>query len=352
MQMQSKLIMTRRIWWITCAAVFTLLFGGIFISGIITNSDVSILGRFFCAINIFGLLAFWGLALQRGFLGKKFWQCFFVVTIAVDVLYRFFGPQHYHFPVVLVVIGELLDMFYLAGEFVYAFYSKRIWQEYDKHIDKYYDTYTISTWYDEKFNRWLKLGIVPIVTILTLALIPEIVYNNRALYACLKHNSHEYYQPMLEHRRKSIPEICEFEQLFPNYDCHFHYDAPDIKGDAIWEFTAGLYERYLVQMDIDIVFGKRDPDSGEITSPGSHSDIKFSLWEVSKVSVPPFALFSPRILHVFPKELNTISPEMWKLLVATSGDLSVLDVELKRNEPVPNFKFAYPNNEQKAIRDN
>ncbi len=156
--------------------------------------------------------------------------------------------------------------------------------------------------------------------------------------------SPERLQYMLEYRRERIPEIREYEKLFPNYLCEFKsIKGFFASGDADWEFTAGIYDRYVMVMNIEIEFGKRNPETGEIEDPGSHQQPEFSLWEVTRVKSPENAseYWYPKVTK---RKIQSIPTNTWKRLVETNGDLSVLGIELVRDDPVPNFSLAFRNN--------
>lgn len=346
MPIKTKLSMIARVWWIICAVGFTLLFCGCFALGIILNIGFTIYERFSLAMCLFSLFAFWGLTLRRGFFTKNFWRIFFVISIVIDALNIFFWSKHY----VLIPFLTSLSLFIMTwftqvlhpvGVFVYAFYSKGIWPELGQSSDLDSSTYIFSTIYTKNLRRFLrrtlKFIIMPVLVILALALVPEIVYNNRTFQSYSEMNPKESYKFILEHRRKTIPELRQFEQFFPNYECVFYFGEPDTEGDVRWEFTAGFYKRYVIEMNIDIVFGEADPKNREILSPGSHSNIEFRLSEVNQ-------LCNSRTI------LMSINLDMWKKFVEAGGETSVFDFELKHNEPIENFELSYFNNELPAVQ--
>lgn len=336
-----------RIWhifWLVFSIAFTVVFGGSWIWGIIKNAPATIPGTFVSATNVFGLIALWGLGLQRRFLERRFWLCFFVIDVAATVLQIFFGRAYYIIPPVIVATAWSMQILYHIGIFAYAFCSKHIWQSSGKHSPQADITDDAGVLPQRNPHHLRKLIVGPGLIILALTLAPVIIHNNRTV--CPAAQFPEFYQPMLEHRRKQIPQIVEFERLFPNYLIEFYAGEPGTIGDARWQFTAGLYGRYLMEMNIDVVFGQRDPDSGQIISPGSYSDITFNLREVDDISVSPFVLFPPR--QAYPRQTTLIDSfglDKWKQLVASSGDFGALGIQLKRDEPVPDFELAFRNNE-------
>ena len=149
---------------------------------------------------------------------------------------------------------------------------------------------------------------------------------------------------MLEYRRQKIPEIAEFERLFPNYLCEFKSESHHSENERNWEFIAGLYKRYLFCMNIDIVFAKIDPESDEIVKEGSHENPTFSLWEVSRIYAP-FVLFEPRHVQVYRTQIKTFTTLEWKQLVDANGDFSVLGVPLTKDNHIGDFNLAFRNND-------
>ena len=168
------------------------------------------------------------------------------------------------------------------------------------------------------------------------------IFNHRFIHPTdMKSPERLYY--MLEHRRGKIPEIREYETLFPNYLCEIKRSSYPSK-EADWEFTAGIYRRYVIIMNIDIVIGKRNPETGEIEDPGSHNEPEFSLWEVTqvKLSRDTYEYWHPEVTKTKVQSINT---DTWNRLVAANGDLSVLGIEFIRDEPVPNFLLAFRNSD-------
>jgi len=206
----------------------------------------------------------------------------------------------------------------------------------------------------------LKLPAIVVVIILCLTFIPMIIRNNRVIYhqGCPP----EFNTRLLKYRRTTITQLPEYERLFPNYLYYFDYTKslvifdPNDEWDNIayhdpnspvrWCVTAGLHKHYLLIMKIDIVFAKIDPETEEIISPGSHEEPVFSLWEVTSVSITPrFVLFGQRYAFPNSKEVKTLTSDEWNKLVKADGDFSVLGIQLKKDDPMPNFELAFRNNQ-------
>ena len=97
-------------------------------------------------------------------------------------------------------------------------------------------------------------------------------------------------------------------------------------------------------MNIEIVFGERNPETGEIEVTGSHQEPKFSVWAVTGVKTPEDAneYWHPKVTKT---KIRSITSEQWHQLVEAKGDFRVIGIELKREDPVPNFSLAFRNND-------
>jgi hypothetical protein len=250
------------------------------------------------------------------------------------------------------------------GLFIYAFRSKQIWEQAGLKPKTIPIVYSQYKWVRRK--KWLKeniglhkwLALVSLI-IVCLTFIPMIIRNNRVIYP--QGSPPEFYKRMLKYRRTTISQLPEFERLFPNYLCIIDHATsnfiidPNNKRDNIayrdsnspvrWCLSAGLHKHYLLVMEIDLVFAEVDPETEEIISPGSHEEPVFSLCKVSSISItPPFVLFGQRYAWANSETVKTLTADEWKKLVKADGDFSVLGIELKKDEPIPNFELAFRNN--------
>jgi hypothetical protein len=166
---------------------------------------------------------------------------------------------------------------------------------------------------------------------------------------------------MFRYRRTTIPQLQEYERLFPKYLFVFDFNDSAIVLDANgtedyifehdpnsivrWRLSAGLHKRYLVVMEIDVIFARIDPETKEIVSPGSHDEPVFSLWEVTSISIyPQLVLFGERQAWAEREKIKTLTNDEWKKLVKADGEFSVLGIELKKDDPIPDFELACWNN--------
>lgn len=343
-------------WWFSFAFFLTLLFGLSFIGGIIQNIDWTLLERLGISLNIVSLLVFWGLGLQKPFFHKLFWRLFLFFNILVDVLNAIFGEK-YDFSilwcVIVYIIMAIVYVPYYIGLFIYAFKSRQIWEiaeDKPNAANVRLPNYRKSR--RKRFRTLLKLYSTIILIILCLTLIPLVIRNNRVIYP--DGNFPQAIRHMIEYRRNTIPELREFERLFPDYLYNFYVDKSvdtfDFASDYAdpnsfvgWELIAGLYNRYVFVMSVDIVFARIDPVTKKVLFPGSHKEPEFSLWQVDSVSVP-LVFFGRRYALTSRHSIKILSNEEWKRLVEARGDFSALGIQLEQNAPVRNFEFAYRNN--------
>jgi len=379
--------------WAAFAIFLTLLFGVCFILGIIRNSYFNLPERLYFSVYILSLLALWGLGLQRRIFSRLFWRVLFFVHVLLFGLCLIYGVK-YDVPLLWCVIFSVIEAMilipYWIGLFIYAFRSKHIWAGQD------HKTITTLVMYprDRKLRRMeplerctqsIKSLIAISFIIVCLTFAPIIIRNNRVCYP--EEYAPRYIEHMFKYRRTTIPQLKEFERLFPNYLYVFVYGDAEILPDANdniqwsdsnlpetfyspfgshsihqmadddafcpdpnspvkWRLSAGLHKRYLMVMETDIIFAKMDPETKEAITPGSHDEPVFSLLEVRSVSIHPrFVLFGERFVSTDRKKLKTFTTEEWQNLVQADGDFSVLRIELKKNDPVRNFEKACWNNE-------
>jgi hypothetical protein len=344
----------------------TLWLGFPFVGGIIVNIYYSLLERLGLSVHLISLLALWGLALQKKFFYQFFWRLLFFIDVLLFVLLLIFGPR-YDLPLLWCIIilstSVVISILWYMGLFIYAFRSKHIWEQAGLKPKTKPIVYSQYKWVRRK--KWLKehtglliWPVIVVVIILCLTFIPIIIRNNRVIYP--KGYPPEFYKHILKYRRTTIHQLPEFERLFPNYLCDTDFTIskiifdPNDTRDYIayrdpnspvrWCLSAGLYKRYLLIMKIDIVYAKINPETEEIISPGSHEEPVFSLREVIFVEAP-LTLFGPRCASAYDEEVKTLTADEWKKLVKADGDFGVLGIELKKNEPIPNFELAFRNNQ-------
>jgi hypothetical protein len=352
-------------WWFAAAVLLTLLLLVSFVGGIIQNTNYTMLQRLHSSFYAVALLTLWGLSLQRRILEEGFWRLFFFFNLMVDVVFMIFDKR-YALPFLWCVISYVTFGFVhlpcYIGMFIYAFGSRQVWGGGGHKPNSTYPAYPRFKWVRRK--KWLRKRLGSLkwfataaVIILCLTFIPLIIGNNRVVYP--EGDPPEWHENRLKYRRTTIPELQEFERLFPNYLCELDFSEsklvidPHGTGQNIaylepnspltWRLSAGLHERYLLIMEIKLVIAEVDPQTGEVLSAGSHDEPTFSLWEVDSVSAP-LVIFRERRAWASRKEVKRFGLADWKRLVEGEGDFSALGVELKDNNPVRNFKLAFRDN--------
>lgn len=362
-----KLISPVKNWkWFVFAIFITLFLGFPFVGGIIINAYYPLWLRLGTSVNLISLLAFWGLALQKKFFYQFLWRLFFFIEVLLFVLCFIFGPK-YDLPLlwymIIYGISVVISILWYMGLFIYAFRSKQIWEQEELKPKTKPIVYSQYKWVRRK--KWLReniglhkwLAIAPLI-IVCLTLIPIITYNIRVIHP--QGFPPEFYKRMLKYRRTTIPQLQEFERLFPNYLCIIDHATsnfiidPNNNRDKIayldpnspvrWRLTAGLHKRYLLVMEIDLIFAEVEPETEEIISPGSHDEPVFSMWEVIFVEVP-LRLFVKRYTSTYREKIKTLTADEWMKLVQADGNFDALGIELKKDNPVPNFELAFRNNQ-------
>ncbi|MHC4574849.1 MAG: hypothetical protein ACYS76_12100 [Planctomycetota bacterium] len=352
-------------WWLAAAVLLTMLLLVSSVAAIIQNTNYTMLERLHSSLYAVALLTLWGLSLQRRILEKAFWRLFFFFNLIVDVVFVIF-EERYALPFLWCVISYvtfgIVHLPCYIGMFIYAFRSREIWGAAEHRTRLTYPDYQHFRWARRK--QWLRnrLGLLKCfgasaLVVCCLTFVPLIIRNNRVIYP--EGMPPEWYGHVLEYRRTTIPELQEFERLFPNYLCDFDYSEskliidPNGTGENIayvdpnspvkWRLSAGWHKRYLFVMEIDIVFGQIDRKTGAVISPGSHNEPTFSLWEVRSVSAP-LVMFSERGARASRDQIETFGLDEWRSLVEAKGDFTALGVELKHNDPIPDFELAFRNN--------
>lgn len=365
--MHSKLVSRIGSWrWGAFAILLTLVIGVLFIGRTISNTYWNLLGRLQISVGILTLPAFWGLALRRRILSRLFWRFLFFVNAVLLVLWLIFGKRHdlpLRWCITIHVINAMILIPFWVGLLIYAFGSKHIW-EHGNHrlgippVVYHHDRIFRKEDMLRRFTQSLKFPVMILSIFLVLTFGPVVIRNNRIAYptGCPP----EQFETLFNYRRTTIPQLKEYERLFPNHLCALEYSEADVFVDpndglhyadpnspVIWRLSAGLYGRYLIMMETKIVFAEVDPDTGVITSPGSHEEPEFSLWEVLSVTISPkFVLFGHRYASVSRDRIRILTADEWEELVEADGDFSVLGIELKKNRPVPSFERACWNNDQ------
>ncbi len=347
-------------WWFIYAVAVTLTLIAAFVFEFIQNSEITFLWQLGMSFNFVSLLAFYGLGLEKPFLNKFFWRFLFFFQIFISIIYTFVDYRYHsnnrNYPPWYIAIGIIYTVFfilYYVGFFNYSFKSAQIWQTPE-------DSNSPETAYPnsrknriKRFKNAVKQDSLVCAVIICLTFIPFIIQNNRHIHTYSQYPENE--KQLFDYRKQTIPELRDFDRLFPNYTYELSHDLPfnmnNLKNEYVFdpnssgklELMAGLDNQYLLVMDVEIVFAYIEPGTGKVLYPGSNKEPKFSLWLVDEVSVP-WTIFEERFAHPYKRSFKKLSSEEWKRLVDANGDFSAIGINLDKNSPVPNFKYAYRNN--------
>src|SRR5262245_32002816 len=129
----------------------------------------------------------------------------------------------------------------------------------------------------------------------------------------------------------------QFQKLFPNaehkiVDSDHDFGPPDHWRSVYdWLARARLYDRYVIMLSVAIDIGPKDGRILKLKPPEVH------VFEVGKVMKSRRATDGPKY------ELAWVSFKYrdWLKLVKSKGNLSALDLDLTKDEPVPRFEVYW-----------
>lgn len=121
-----------------------------------------------------------------------------------------------------------------------------------------------------------------------------------------------------------IPAIAEFVELYPNAT-HFISYYTGQYGQPRWNSEVGLYGRYVltVQCSIEFDWTRRHIES--------HGPLTFYLQEITGIQ-------GRSINH---GQSSTFRLAEWDRLLESEGDLSILDMPITENKPIPGFDAVW-----------
>ncbi|MDB6123624.1 MAG: hypothetical protein JWQ71_2617 [Pedosphaera sp.] len=162
-------------------------------------------------------------------------------------------------------------------------------------------------------------------------LFADLVRTNHAMLEAIVNKHKRNYDQAVRSGSNNIPYVREFNQLFTNHTEGISYYTAQV-GPSAWYSKAGLFERYHLLMHMKIKI-----DAG--TNIVSHEPPEFILMEVPSSWLAPKGplLKTPEPEPVFKR----FDAAQWKQLVQSKGDLSVLGIQVKTNNPVPGFKEGW-----------
>ncbi len=122
-----------------------------------------------------------------------------------------------------------------------------------------------------------------------------------------------------------IPEALQIESLFGEADQYISYNGP--YAPQKWNTEAYFSGRYTLSMEVEV---ETNSAFSEITKVVGEP--RFFLWEADQIIIQPNGQPETRFSPGWQFGLSD-----WKKVVAAKGDLSVIRITIKENQPVQNF---------------
>jgi len=254
--------------WTIFAILLTILLWGILSLFVMDPQEsISFIESLDCSLTMLGIISLYGLGLKKKIITHNFWKVYFFINLFIMVLDIIFQDEFkYRIPPWLSLICWLIPTFYFIGMFVYAFRSPHIWgaKRVKEDASQSYDIYTAKK--RQKSNqRDIRLIIAVIISVILLTFLRLIVVNNQIIDKKERNQYRNY--SLLEFRRDKIPQISMYEKLFPEFRDYLIYSkgfsdnsfpkehiTEKSPFDASWYFEAGIYERYVLEMKIELNF--------------------------------------------------------------------------------------------------
>jgi hypothetical protein len=120
------------------------------------------------------------------------------------------------------------------------------------------------------------------------------------------------------------PNVVAFDKLFPGSDHSISYYT-GLAGTPRWNSKTLVHGRYVLTMQFDLAI---DSSGTQVTAA---STPQFHLVEVTSVATSPEGQKSISYDGASQRQFGV---QQWKTLEASGGDLSVLGLEVKRDQPV------------------
>lgn len=131
--------------------------------------------------------------------------------------------------------------------------------------------------------------------------------------------------------KKSIPIVTEFHRLFADSVSSISYYTGEY-GDPEWNSKAGLYERYILTMQLKIELDDTRTRIIKFEEP------RFHLVEIESVSHQPNGTTGIK----YGARQVRFSIAEWQKLVENDGDFSSIGVTLEKDKPVSGFSKVLP----------
>ena len=149
---------------------------------------------------------------------------------------------------------------------------------------------------------------------------------------CTRRSDRELVQrhdEIVAYATSDVPEFKAFKQCFPESRSFISYITGQ-NGDPTWNSKAPLFGRYMLEMTVPI---RIDRETFRVT-PTASPDFTFrEISDISNASGREVISYAGAI---------PFSLADWEKLKAAQGDFDKIGIQLKKNQPVPNFgDFTY-----------
>ena len=158
------------------------------------------------------------------------------------------------------------------------------------------------------------------------------VISSLCVPACTKAIDPEGYKQAVKSGFSKIPEALQIEGVFGEADHFITYSGANIPKD--WHTEVFFAGRYSLTMQVEVT-----TDSGFSKIMEVKGRPRFYLQEVGMVDITPSGSVETSFLNEW-----KFSSEDWKKIIEANGDLSVIGIPIKHNDPVKNFD-AYSSSE-------
>jgi hypothetical protein len=138
------------------------------------------------------------------------------------------------------------------------------------------------------------------------------------------------YEKAIQSGRKEIPAAGQFEELYgKTYHFISYYDGN--YGKPTWNSKVGLFGRYILGMHVPVAF---DHSGTQVIPQG---EPKFYVWELKSI-VPGKAGTFETLTGDDNLEFST---KEWNKVVEAKGDLRVLGLKMKKDQPLEHFDESF-----------
>lgn len=149
--------------------------------------------------------------------------------------------------------------------------------------------------------------------------------------------TNEDYKKALENGVRTTPTVHEFQEIFPGTLNFYTYWTGEL-GPTILNSSTALYNRYELTLRVRVSLDKTR------TKVIGYSKPEFHLLELGDISFRPDGT-----TYISSGDLQKrFGPKEWNKLYESGGDFSVVDIELLKDKPVPNFEEYWKKQAEKV----